>query len=403
MAKRREFCCMRSSMEAAVRRCTSSGPSAKRRPRAPAKAAKRGVSCERPIAPCAWMHRSTRPCTVTGMCALTMLSICRVRGSLLPFVSMSSAALYTSSRQVSISHRDFAMSCSMVSKRASFLPNASRSPTRRHMSESARSACPSERMQWWMRPGPSRPCEISKPRPSPSSTFSSGTRTFSKRISMWPLGASSSPRASIGRSRVMPGVSIGTSSCDCCLWIGPSVLVLPMRIMILQCSEPAPVHHHLEPLITYSPRASSRAMEMPMLVASLEATVGSVMAKQERMRPSSSGSSQRRRCSALAYRASTSMLPVSGLVQLHAIAANSAWQLVPMISQISAYCRFVSPPPTTLWSTPATAAESTGRKRFHRPCAFALRLSSIRIGGQCQSCEASPMAFDCAAKSCSFG
>ena len=69
---------------------------------------------------------------------------------------------------------------------------------------------------------------------------------------------------------------------------------------------------------------------------------------------------------------------------MHAIAANSAWQLVPMISQISAYCRFVSPPPTTLWSTPATAAESTGRKRFHRPCAFACARVGVRVrvGGQ---------------------
>jgi hypothetical protein len=29
-------------------------------------------------------------------------------------------------------------------------------------------------MQWWMRPGPRRPCAISKPRPSPSSRFAAG-------------------------------------------------------------------------------------------------------------------------------------------------------------------------------------------------------------------------------------
>ena len=34
------------------------------------------------------------------------------------------------------------------------------------------------RMQWCSRPGPRRPCAISKPRPSPSSMQSSGTRTF---------------------------------------------------------------------------------------------------------------------------------------------------------------------------------------------------------------------------------
>ena len=68
---------------------------------------------------------------------------------------------------------------------------------------------------------------------------------------------------------------MGTSSCDCWRWRGAAASVFPMRIMILQCSEPAPVHHHLEPLMTYSRRVSSREIEIPMLVASLEATLGS--------------------------------------------------------------------------------------------------------------------------------
>ena len=34
------------------------------------------------------------------------------------------------------------------------------------------------RMQWCRRPGPSRPCAISKPRPSPSSMLPTGTRTL---------------------------------------------------------------------------------------------------------------------------------------------------------------------------------------------------------------------------------
>ncbi len=49
-----------------------------------------------------------------------------------------------------------------------------------HIFSSARSARPIRRMQWWMRPGPRRPCAISKPRPSPSRMFEAGTRTFSK-------------------------------------------------------------------------------------------------------------------------------------------------------------------------------------------------------------------------------
>ena len=48
---------------------------------------------------------------------------------------------------------------------------------RRHIASMARSARPMKRMQWWMRPGPSALCAISKPRPSPSSIFDAGVRT----------------------------------------------------------------------------------------------------------------------------------------------------------------------------------------------------------------------------------
>jgi hypothetical protein len=55
-----------------------------------------------------------------------------------------------------------------------------------------------------------------------------------------------------------------------------------------------------------------------MLVASEEATSGSVMAKAERISPASRGSSHSRFCSSLPNRCSTSMLPVSGAEQLQA-------------------------------------------------------------------------------------
>ena len=54
-----------------------------------------------------------------------------------------------------------------------------------------------------------------------------------------------------------------------------------------------------------------------MFVASEEATSGSVIAKHERISPASSGFSQRSFCSGVPYRASTSMLPVSGAEQLN--------------------------------------------------------------------------------------
>ena len=53
-----------------------------------------------------------------------------------------------------------------------------------------------------------------------------------------------------------------------------------------------------------------------MLVASEEATPGSVMRKALRIRPSSSGSSHSSFCACVPYLSSTSMLPVSGALQL---------------------------------------------------------------------------------------
>jgi hypothetical protein len=66
-----------------------------------------------------------------------------------------------------------------------------------------------------------------------------------------------------------------------------------------------------------------------MLVASDEATSGSVIAKAERISPSSSGRSQRSRCSSVPNWESTSMLPVSGAEQLH---ASEAMLVRPMSS-----------------------------------------------------------------------
>ncbi len=66
-----------------------------------------------------------------------------------------------------------------------------------------------------------------------------------------------------------------------------------------------------------------------MLVASLEATAGSVMAKHERISPASSGCSQRSFCSAVPNMVRISMLPVSGAEQLVASEASGD---EPMIS-----------------------------------------------------------------------
>ena len=68
-----------------------------------------------------------------------------------------------------------------------------------------------------------------------------------------------------------------------------------MKMSTLQRGSFAPEVHHLRPLITYSsPCFSMRAC---MLVASDEATAGSVIANAERISPRKSGSSQRLRIS----------------------------------------------------------------------------------------------------------
>ena len=61
-----------------------------------------------------------------------------------------------------------------------------------------------------------------------------------------------------------------------------------------------------------------------MLVASELATLGSVIANAERMVPSSSGFRYFSLCSAVPKSANTSMLPVSGALQLHASDASLA-------------------------------------------------------------------------------
>ena len=77
------------------------------------------------------------------------------------------------------------------------------------------------------------------------------------------------------RSMVMPGASSGARIMACCLWRGACGSVLPMKMAILQRGSPAPDDHHLRPFSTYSP--PSRTMLAQMLVASDEATAGSVM------------------------------------------------------------------------------------------------------------------------------
>src|SRR3984885_8100025 len=107
-----------------------------------------------------------------------------------------------------------------------------------------------------------------------------------------------------------------------------------------------------------------------MLVASEDATLGSVIAKQERISPASSGLSHFSFNSGEAQRSSTSMFPVSGAEQLN---TSGPMGERPMISHSGAYSRLVNPAPCSL----------AGRNRFHSPAARALGFKSSMTGTGC--------------------
>ena len=131
-----------------------------------------GSRRRRPPPPWAWMARSSTRSVAFG--ATTLIMAISARAALLPTVSIMCAAFRVRSRACSISIRESAIHSWITPCSASGLPNATRLLTRLHISSSARSATPIERMQWWMRPGPSRPCAMAKPLPSPQMMFSAG-------------------------------------------------------------------------------------------------------------------------------------------------------------------------------------------------------------------------------------
>src|SRR3954468_9123599 len=103
-----------------------------------------------------------------------------------------------------------------------------------------------------------------------------------------------------------------------------------------------------------------------MLVASEDATAGSVIRNAERIFPSRIGSHHCFMCYGLPYLRSVSMFPVSGAEQLNTSGAHSTR---PMISQSGAYSRLVRVPPCVF-----------GRHRFHNPAARAFGFTSSMTG-----------------------
>jgi hypothetical protein len=108
-----------------------------------------------------------------------------------------------------------------------------------------------------------------------------------------------------------------------------------------------------------------------MLVASDDATSGSVMPKAERVSALSSGFSQRAFCGGVAQFCSAIILGTSGAWQLKTSGAQNSR---PMISAAGAYSRLES-------RVPGSSAPNSGRPRFHKPKSRALPCSSAMNGG----------------------
>jgi hypothetical protein len=96
----------------------------------------------------------------------------------------------------------------------------------------------------------------------------------------------------------------------------------------------------LWPLITHASSSSSARLTRP--VGSEPDVFGSVIEKQERIAPSSRGSSHWCFCSSLPCSARISALPVSGAEQLKTIGAT---RLRPMSSHSIPYSQLVRPGP----------------------------------------------------------
>nr|GMD31567.1 Uncharacterised protein [Ipomoea batatas] len=210
--------------------------------------------------------------------------------------------------------------------------------------------------------------------------FFSETHTFSNSISACPCGASSKPNTVSGRSIFIPGEFISTKIMDCCLCIGAVGSVFPCKMRSLHLGSMAPLVHHFFPLMIYE--SPSLFMEHSILVASEDATCGSVIAKPDRIFPSSKGISHSLICSAFPYRSNTSIFPVSGAPQLKTCGAQIER---PIISQRYPYSRLESPAPNkqsyllfdvvSLLSPKrsflARAALSNCINKFQRPSLFA--------------------------------
>ncbi len=162
----------------------------------------------------------------------------------------------------------------------------------------------------------------------------------------------------IGRTISTPGVSAGTRICDArrCGSASGSVTA----ITIPNAAPSAPDENHLCPSITQS--SPSRRAVVRRVVGSEPGTSGSVIEKNERISPATSGRSQRSFCSPVPNRCRISALPASGAWQ-----PKTSWAYVDL--PISSFrCAYARKP----WPVPPASGGTCGAQS---PSSFALARS----------------------------
>ena len=102
-----------------------------------------------------------------------------------PSRSIFQAACRVIRRAADISASESATQFCTVCFSASVEPKAWRETARSQSMSKARRDWPSQRMQWWMRPGPRRAWARAKPSPSRPIRLATGTRTSRYSISAW--------------------------------------------------------------------------------------------------------------------------------------------------------------------------------------------------------------------------
>ena len=184
---------------------------------------------------------------------------------------------------------------------------------RLHMSSNARCIWPSQRMTWWMRPGPSRFCAIRKP--SPRLAEHVRGRHAHARVAHLAVRRPAPPRVAEDRDRAVDLEARRVGRDD-------DLARAPVRLRVGIGDR----HHDPEPRALGARREPLVAVDHPLVavehgarlqpVGSEPETSGSVIEKNDRVSPSTSGRRKRSFCSSVPNRWRISPLPASGAWQL---------------------------------------------------------------------------------------